>query len=464
MHDLSLSIDNNTWTYIWVTTRVGDGEYNITIKTYNLTSLTDVNITTLIVDNIKLSSNSRSDNKIIIAAILVIIFTIIEVIIILMDRRHRNKVLTSLNIEPNQITYNVPRLALVNIAIFLIIMTIILTIITPLIRNELLYSIFLILNGMTILTGLWAFTHKCLASKLALAFFFSSLWFLIMSMTSMGLYKPPIKITMPGILTGLILGILIMAVYLLIFSFIYIDKSSSNIKKGVSVITIILTLIFLGTIFLTILFANFSMFDWPNSLFLSLIFSGMISIVTWVVYRSDLVFFETREESQTKNTRNMTFNMFDIDGSRGGLVRKDHQKINLSKISYKISTDDNVNIGMISIQGDWDFNHDLAHKIMHKFVRKMHRFSYIKRGCVSVKLYSSDDDFDHKLSLCRDLGFVIVSNEKHCDNSNYQLELQSNQGLFKQKTIDRSRNDRDKPSDKFNTGPARSNSKPGGKV
>ena len=190
----------------------------------------------------------------------------------------------------------------------------------------------------------------------------------------------------------------------------------------------------------------------------------MISITTWMVYRWDLVFFETREESRTKNTRNMTFNMFDIDSSSDGLVNKDHQKINLSKISYKISTDDNVNIGVISIMGDWATNHDLAYDLMHKFVRRMHRFSYIKRGRVAVKLYSSDDDFDRKLSLCQDLGFVIVNKEKNCEHSNYQLELQSNRGLFKQKTIDRSRNDRDKPSDKFKTGPARSNPKPGGKV
>ena len=250
-------------------------------------------------------------------------------------------------------------------------------------------------------------------------------------MTLMGLYKPQIKITMPGIFIGVILGILIMVVYLLIFSLIYLGKNSSDIKKGISVIAIIITLIFLGTIFLTTLFANFGMFNWPNSLFLSLIFSGMISITTWMVYRWDLVFFENREESQTNNSRNMTFNMFNVEDSGGRFIKRDYQKINLAKISLKISFDDNVKISMITIRGDWDLNRDLAFTLMNEFVKRMYKLSYVERGHVAIRLYKTDDDFDSKLILCQNFGFVIELKKNKSDNSYYQLELQSNHRLFK---------------------------------
>jgi len=430
LDDLILSIENNTWTYKWVTTRVDDGFYTVSIKTYNSSSLINIETTVYNVDNIKPSSDSSPDNKILIGIILILIFIIIEAVIILLERKYRNKVFFSLSLDPKQVTYNIPDLAIINIFLFLIVIGTVFTIITPQIENELLLTAFIILNGITILTGFWALTHKCLALKIALALFFAIIWTFIISLLTETYINHPTEIGSLNIIVGMTLGISILIIYLLIFCLIILNKRSSDVRKGISLGTIILTLIFLGTIGLTQLLAYFGIFFWENIFYICLIFSGLIPIGTWMIYRWDLVYFETREESRTNNSRNMTFNMFNIEKSGNKYLKKEYKKFNLAKISYKLTFDDNIKISMITVKGDWDSNRDLALLLMQKFVKMTYKLSNIDNGSVAIRIYQSDDDFDSKLNLCQSFGFAVEKKKKGVDNSYYQLKLRSDRGIF----------------------------------
>jgi hypothetical protein len=127
----------------------------------------------------------------------------------------------------------------------------------------------------------------------------------------------------------------------------------------------------------------------------------------------------------------MTLNMLNIENSSDRFIKRDYQKTNLAKISFKISFDDNIKISMITIRGDWDLNRDLAFTIMNEFVKRIYKLSNVKRGHIAIRLYQTDDDFESKLILCQNFGFVIERKKNKSDNSYYQLELRSNRGLFK---------------------------------
>jgi hypothetical protein len=110
-----------------------------------------------------------------------------------------------------------------------------------------------------------------------------------------------------------------------------------------------------------------------------------------------------------------------ISDEKSILFQKDQKKVNLAKISYKISVKDNIRIGVVTINGDWETDRYLSYRLMKRFVYDMSRRSNVEKDRISVKLYSSDENFEHKLSLFQELEFIIKTEQEDNDQSIYHL-------------------------------------------
>ncbi len=426
--EFKLSIWNYNWTYKWDTTKVSDGVYEISVTAYNRTEQLERIMTLVFVEN-ENDEPSMTDAQALIIAIVIIIFIIIEICILIIDRKLSAIKFKALNLINKNVKLITPRFAYLNTVLFLLTLFITLSILIVL-TDTTIFTIYLIVIGMTALAGIWGLTHRGIASKIALMVFFGGLWIglsiIIFTDLFNGTEKIPKSLAVAGSIA--LLGLLVTYSFLLIL--VWRMKVRAQIPAKVTLVITIISWVLPILALVGIIFAAIEILGWEIILLETIVFSGIMSILSWVVYRAEILYYEMREESRTRSTKNITFNMFKIESIPIGLFAREYKKNTLGKISYELNSEDEISIGIISVIDDWDTQWELAHRLMAGFINKMHNDSFANAGGVTLKLYSSDENLDTKLELCKYFGFVVISSGREKQLGYYHLELGAKPGLF----------------------------------
>jgi hypothetical protein len=427
--EFRLSIWNYNWTYKWDTTKVPDGVYEIAVTAYNKTEQLERIITVVSIENVKDESSLTEDQALIMGVVL-IIFIIIKICILIIDRKLIARKLKALNLVTKNISHITPRSAYTNTTQFLLTLFIIPLIFIGFMTDATILTIFLIVSGMTALAGIWGLTHRGIASKLALMVCLGCLWIglsiLIFTDLLNGTEKMPKSLAVAGSIV--LLGSLV--TYSLILILVWRMKIRAQLPAKVTLVVTVISGVLLILAIAGIIFAAIEILGWEIVLLETIGLLWIMSILSWFVYRYELIYFETREESRTSTTKNITFNMFNIDSIPMGLFAKEYKKRMLGKISYEINSEDEISIGIISVIDDWDTQWELLYRLMAGFINKMRKESFADARGVTLNLYSSDADLDKKLELCKYFGFVVISSGREKQLGYYHLELGAKPGLF----------------------------------
>ncbi|MCK5559118.1 MAG: hypothetical protein KAJ51_00935 [Thermoplasmata archaeon] len=426
---LRLSIYNLNWTFKWDTTNVADGDYEISLTAYNNSNQLEQIITVVFVENTKDTATIPGDQALIIAIVLVI-FIIIEICVIIGERKLRAIKLNALKLTPKNMMFKLPAFAYLNVILFFSALLIMLSIFIVAITDTLIFTIYMVVIGMAALTGLWALTHRGIASKIVLFGFLITLWIGLIDIAFMGLFTSSHKIPSSIAISSSIIGLGILLTYMIMLSLIWRIKIRAKLPAKIAIVMAIISVSFTILVVIGLILATIEILEWKLVTLEAIIFAGIISISTWIVYRTAISSFEAREESRTPTTKNATFNMVNIESIPIGVLAREYKKNTLGKISYEISSDDEINIGVISVAGDWAKDKELAYILMAEFVTKMHRESYTNSGLVAIRLYRSGEKLAEKLELCKYFGFITVSSGEEKRLGYYHLELSAKPGLF----------------------------------
>ena len=414
--DETVSDLKNSWEFETSVEKWDEGEYNVilTAKAQNDTVLDTATF------QIKVEEEEPFYMPLVCAILLIIFIVLIIIFFILSILKHK-KIMTGLKFNPKNVVKKLPMISYMSMFITLLLVLSGLAVCITAGLDIIPFILFLVVLGFLMLITYWVFSNRNLPPFLL---------YLILNILSL------IVISLAAVwsetdASGLIVGSgLILAALIIYFISILFYWLGSRRGIFIALVTVILTLVFMILQIVFIVLAVIFIIPWSIPVILGCVLMVVSLLLTWIILREDLFYFETREESKTHRGSRMTFNMFDILSTARGLFKRDYDRKVMGKISYEKTHDKKVRMEVISLRA-WDTvpGRSQGKRLMGVYVGKMRS----KEGppfnkepvaeAVKYTIYSSDVNLDDKLKLCRSFGFEVVDSGKERGLEFFDLEL-----------------------------------------
>ncbi len=357
-----------------------------------------------------------------VCAVLLIIFIVLLIVLFILSLLKNKKIMTELKFEPKNVAKKLPMLSYISMFITLLFVLSGLAACMTAGLDLIPFILFLVILGFLMLFTYWTFSNRNFPP------FILYLILIILSLIVISLASVWSETDAGGLVVGS--GLLLTSMILFFISILLYWLTS---RRGffTTLVTVILSLVFF---ILMIVFVILSIIDFFISWWVTIIIGSILTMIlllmSWVILRDDLFYFETREESQTHRGWRKTFNMFDIFSIPRGLLKREYDRKVMGKISFEQMHDKNMRMEVISLR-DWETlpGQSQGRRLMGEYVKKMRS----KEGppfnkepvakSVKFTIYSSDVNLEDKLNLCRAFGFKVQESGRERGLDYYELEL-----------------------------------------
>ncbi len=410
-------ISKNSWKFEEDVKDWETGTYEVTIKALDASDV--------VVDSANFNIKIKKEAPFYMptfCAIMLIVFIVLFIVIFILSLLKHKKIMAELRFEPKNVQKKLPLMAYMSMFLTLLL---VLAGTAAIITAELELMIFLVFLaglGLLMLFTYWTFSNRNYPYFI-LYLIFGIISIIIISMIS--LWSPS-----DGL--GLIIGSGLLAAGLLLFfvSILFywlISRRGFLIPMVVVVLALAFSIIHIVLIVLSIIDLFIS---WWLVIIVGSILAYVLLLLSWLVLREDMFYFENREESKTHRGTRKTLNMFDVLSTPSGIFKRTYDRKVMAKISYEQTHDKKVRTEVIQLR-DWDSPAGKAQgrRIMGVYVNKMSgkegpMFNKV-RVAESVKYttYSSDTNLDDKLKLVKSFGFQVMESGKERGLDYYDLEL-----------------------------------------
>ncbi len=356
-----------------------------------------------------------------VCAIMLIIFIILIIVFFIISLLKKKKILANLKFGPKTVVKKLPMMSFVSMLLTLFFVISGLAVCMTANLDLIGFILFLTALGLLMLVTYWTFSNRNYPH------FILYLIFAILSLIAVSLSA----LWSDADAFGLFIALWLISTALIIyFISIFIYWLTSRRGFLIALVTVILSLVFFILQIIFIVLAVFEFIDWWLTVVIGSVFLAILLFISWAVLRGDIFYFETRDESQTHRGWRRTLNMFDIISIPHGLLKRDHDRKVMGKISYEQTQDKKVRMEVIQIR-DWESlsGRTQGRRLMGVYVSKMrgkegppfnkHRVA----KSVKYTIYSSDTNLDDKLELSKAFGFVVQDSGKERGLDYYDLEL-----------------------------------------
>jgi hypothetical protein len=284
------------------------------------------------------------------------------------------------------------------------------------------FILFLIVLGFLMLVTYWAFSNRNSPP------FLVYLIFMILSLIVLSLASVWSESDAFGLVVGTWIIIAAMIIY---FISILIYWLSSRRGYFIALVTMILSLVFFIIALVFAILATLDFFiNWSIAFIIGMILAAVLLLLSWVILRDDLFYFEFREESKTHRGSRNSLNMFDVLSIPRGLMKREYDRKVMAKVSYEKTQDKKVRMEVISLRS-WDniAGRNQGRRLMGVFTNHMRG----KEGppfkkepvasSVKYTIYSSDTNLDDKLKLTKSFGFDVTDSGRERGLDYFDLEL-----------------------------------------
>jgi hypothetical protein len=354
-------------------------------------------------------------------AIILIIFIVLFIVLFILTIIKHKKIMAELRFDPKTVVKKLPMMAFMSMLItFLLVISgtaVVMTAELGLIT----FLIFLVGLGLLMLVTYWVFSNRNYPNFM-FYLIFSIISLIVISLAA--LWSPTDAL-------GLVVGSgLMLTAFILFFISIFLYWLTSRRGFLIALVAMFLSLAFCIIHIVFIALSLIEFVDWWIAQVVGSVLLIVMLLISWLVLREDIFFFETRDESKTHRGWRRTLNMFDILSTPRGLMNREYDRKVMGKISYEQLHDKNVRMEVIQLR-EWDTVKGRAQgrRLMGVFVNKMRS----KEGpmfnkepvaeSVKYSTYSSDTNLDDKLKLCKAFGFQIQDSGKERGLDYYDLEL-----------------------------------------
>ncbi|WP_455392695.1 hypothetical protein [[Eubacterium] cellulosolvens] len=357
-----------------------------------------------------------------VCAVLLIIFIILLIVFFILSILKHKKLMKNLKFEPKNVVKKLPMMAYVAMFITLLLVLAGLSACITGSLDLIPFILFLITLGFLMLVTYWTFANRNLPP------FILYLILIILSLIVVSLAAVWSEADAVGLAVG---AGLVLTALILYFIAILIYWLTSRRGFLIALVTVILSLVFfiIMIVFVVLSSINF-LADWWITLIIGSVLLSLLLLITWMVLRDDIFYFQTRDESKTHRGWRKSMNMFDLLSTPRGLFKRDYDPKVMGKISYEETHDKNVRMEVISLR-DWESlpGKSQGRRLMGVFVKKMRskegppfNKEPVAKG-VKYSIYSSDIKVKDKLDLSRAFGFEVKESGKERGLDYYDLEL-----------------------------------------
>lgn len=354
-------------------------------------------------------------------SLMFIIFLIILIVFFILSLLKNKKVLKELKFNPKDVTKKLPGISYISMFVMLLLIIGWTGICMTAGLDLGIFLLFLTVLGFAMLFTYWAFSNRN-PPFFILYMIFTLLSIIVISLAAVWSDEFAIGLI---VTSGLLISI-----FIIFFISILLYWLTSRRGILIALITVILTLVFMILQIVFLVLAIVLIIPWWVPSVLGSLLMFVLLLITWIILRHDLFYFETREESKTHRGARMTFNMFDILSTPRGLFKRDYDRKVMGKISYEHTHDKKVRMEVISLR-DWDTapGRSQSRRLMGVYVNKMRskegppfNKEPVASG-VKYTIYSSDVNLDDKMKLCKSFGFEVGESGRERGLDFYDLEL-----------------------------------------
>lgn len=415
--DQTSDVLENAWKYEKDVKDWETGTYDVTIK-----AMDDSDV---VIDSGNFNIKIKKEEPFympLFCVIMLIIFIVLFIVFFILSMLKNKKVMKELRFKPKDVSKKLPMMSLMAMFITLLFVLAGLVVTMTAGLDLIAFLLFLTALGFLMLITYWAFSNRNYPPIII---------YLILIILSL------VVISMAAVWSesdalGLVVGSgLILTASILFFISILLYWLTSRRGFLIALVTVILALVFFIILIVLVALSSIDFFiSWSVSLILGCVLSAVLLLISWLILRDDIFYFEFREESSTHRGWRKTMNMFDIFSTARGLFKRDYDPKVMGKISYEQTHDKKVRMEVISLR-DWKTKagKSQSRRLMGVFVSKMRS----KEGplmdkkpvaeAVNYTVYSSDVNLDDKLSLSKAFGFEVQDSGRERGLDFFDLEL-----------------------------------------
>jgi len=415
--DQTTDISKNAWKFEKDISDWDTGKYAVTVKVMDDSDV--------VIDSANFNIELKKEEPFympLFCAILLIVFIVLLIVFFILSLMKHKKVMRQIRFKPKDVKKKLPLMSLASMLIsMLFVLSGLLVCITAGL-DLISFILFLIVIGFLMLVTYWGFSNRNFPP------FFIYMIFMILSLIVLSLAS----VWSESDAFGLVVGTwIIIAALIIFFISILIYWLSSRRGYFIALVTVILSLVFfiLALVFTILATLNFFI-NWSIAFIIGMILTAVLLLLSWVILRHDLFYFEFREESKTHRGSRNSLNMFDVLSIPRGLMKREYDRKVMAKVSYEKTHDKKVRMEVISLRS-WDTvaGRNQGRRLMGVFTNKMRS----KEGppfkkepvATSVKytIYSSDTNLDDKLKLSKSFGFEVTDSGRERGLDFFDLEL-----------------------------------------
>ena len=415
--DKTLEDLDNSWSFETSVSDWDPGEYNVILTAKNFTG------GTLDVASFKIKVTEEEPFYMpLFCAIILIVFIVLLIIFFILSLMKHKKIMRQIRFKPEDVKKKLPLMSFASMFITLLFVLGGLSVCITAGLDLLPFILFLIVLGFLMLVTYWTFSNRNYP-KFLIYLIFMILSLIVLSLASIWSESDAF---------GLVVGTWIMIAAMIIFFIsILIYWLSSRRGYFIALVAMILSLVFFIIALVFAILATLDFFiNWPIAFIIGMILTGILLLLSWVILRDDLFYFEFREESKTHRGSRNSLNMFDVLSIPRGLMKREYDRKVMAKVSYEKTHDKKVRMEVISLRS-WDTvaGRNQGRRIMGVFTNHMRG----KEGppfkkepvATSVKytIYSSDTNLDDKLKLSKSFGFEVVDSGRERGLDYFDLDL-----------------------------------------
>jgi hypothetical protein len=408
---------DNSWSYETSVSDWDAGEYDVILTAKNITG----DALDTAVFQFKVTEEEPFYMPLF-CAILLIVFIVLLVVFFILSLMKHKKIMQQIRFKPKDVKKKLPLMSFASMLISMLFVLGGLSVSITAGLDLISFILFLIVLGFLMLVTYWAFSNRNSPP------FLVYLIFMILSLIVLSLASVWSESDAFGLVVGTWIIIAAMIIY---FISILIYWLSSRRGYFIALVTMILSLVFFIIALVFAILATLDFFiNWSIAFIIGMILAAVLLLLSWVILRDDLFYFEFREESKTHRGSRNSLNMFDVLSIPRGLMKREYDRKVMAKVSYEKTQDKKVRMEVISLRS-WDniAGRNQGRRLMGVFTNHMRG----KEGppfkkepvasSVKYTIYSSDTNLDDKLKLTKSFGFDVTDSGRERGLDYFDLEL-----------------------------------------